>query len=62
MEHEAMRKRATAVLSAWNEQDVDRVVACYTEDCVYHDPTRAGPSRAARRCVDLLPRLRGCGR
>lgn len=42
MEPEAMRERATAVLSAWNEQDVDRVVACYTEDCIYRDPNTRG--------------------
>jgi len=51
MEKEAMRERAAAVLSAWNSHDVDRVVACYTEDVVYRDPnTRdAVEGRAALR-------------
>jgi ketosteroid isomerase-like protein len=42
MEKEAMRERAAAVLSAWNSHDVDRVVACYTEDCIYRDPNTRG--------------------
>jgi len=42
MEKEAMRERAAAVLSAWNSHDVDRVVACYTEDCNYRDPNTRG--------------------
>ena len=37
-----MRARAAAVLSAWNSHDVDRVVACYTEDCIYRDPNTRG--------------------
>lgn len=37
-------KRLTeAVLSAWNSQDVESVVSCYTEDCVYLDPNTRGP-------------------
>lgn len=42
MEKETMRERAAAVLSAWNSHDVDRVVACYTEDCIYRDPNTRG--------------------
>jgi ketosteroid isomerase-like protein len=42
MEKEAMRSRAAAVLSAWNRHDVEAVVACYTEDCVYLDPNTRG--------------------
>jgi ketosteroid isomerase-like protein len=30
-------------LAAWNSQNVDRVVACYTEDCIYRDPSTRGP-------------------
>ncbi|HZJ53024.1 MAG TPA: nuclear transport factor 2 family protein [Myxococcaceae bacterium] len=29
-------------LDAWNSQDVDRVVACYTEDVRYRDPNTRG--------------------
>jgi uncharacterized protein (TIGR02246 family) len=31
------------VLGAWNEQDVEAVVQCYTEDCTYLDPNTRGP-------------------
>ena len=31
------------VLSAWNRQDVDAVISCYTDDCVYQDPNTRGP-------------------
>ncbi len=34
---------ADAILAAWNEQDVERVLGCYTEDCVYLDPNTRGP-------------------
>ena len=30
------------ILSAWNEQDVEKVISCYTEDCVYLDPNTRG--------------------
>lgn len=30
-------------LSAWNSQDVDNLLACYTEDCIYLDPNTKGP-------------------
>lgn len=30
------------ILAAWNSQDVERTVACYTEDCVYIDPNTRG--------------------
>lgn len=34
---------ADNILSAWNEQDVEKTLACYTEDCVYVDPNTRGP-------------------
>jgi ketosteroid isomerase-like protein len=33
---------AEQVLSAWNEQDVEKVAACYTTDCIYRDPNTRG--------------------
>jgi ketosteroid isomerase-like protein len=45
------------VLAAWNRQDVEGVVACYTEDCVYLDPNTRGPvegSEALRRYLTKL--------
>lgn len=29
-------------LDAWNSQDVERVLACYTEDVLYRDPNTRG--------------------
>jgi ketosteroid isomerase-like protein len=29
-------------LAAWNEQDVEKTVNCYTEDCLYLDPNTRG--------------------
>ncbi len=34
---------AETVLGAWNEQDVEGVVSCYTPDCIYLDPNTHGP-------------------
>ena len=45
------------VLSAWNVQDVDEVLSCYTEDCVYLDPNTRGPvlgHEALRRYLGKL--------
>jgi uncharacterized protein (TIGR02246 family) len=46
-----------AILAAWNEQDVEKVVDCYTEDCVYLDPNTRGPvvgREALRRYLTKL--------
>ena len=43
MEREEALKLTDGFLSAWNSQDVDGVLACYTEDCVYQDPNTRGP-------------------
>jgi len=34
-------------LAAWNTQDVERVVACYTDDVIYRDPSTRGEVRGA---------------
>ncbi len=57
MEQEAMRERAVAVLSAWNAHDVDRVVACYTEDCIYRDPNTRGAVAGREALRRYLTRL-----
>ena len=36
-------KLSESILAAWNTQDVDKVLSCYTEDCVYLDPNTRGP-------------------
>ncbi len=43
MEREEILRLAEAFLAAWNAQDVDRVLSCYTEDCIYQDPNTRGP-------------------
>jgi ketosteroid isomerase-like protein len=45
------------VLSAWNEQDVEGVVACYTEDCVYLDPNTRGPVEGREALRRYLAKL-----
>src|SRR5262247_3024630 len=57
MEKEAMRERAAAVLLAWNSHDVERVVACYTEDCVYSDPNTRGAVKGHEALRRYLTRL-----
>ena len=43
MERQEIRKLTETVLTAWNSQDVNKVLSCYTEDCVYQDPNTRGP-------------------
>ena len=43
MERQGLLNLAETFLSAWNAQDVERVLSCYTEDCVYQDPNTRGP-------------------
>jgi len=46
-------------LSAWNEQDVEKTLACYTEDCVYVDPNTRGPVVGHEALRRYLTRLFG---
>ena len=57
MERQEVLQLAESFLSAWNSQDVDRVLSCYTEDCVYQDPNTRGPvvgHDALRRYLERL--------
>lgn len=48
---------AERFLSAWNDQDVEAVVACYTPDAAYRDPNTRGEVRgrdALRRYLTKL--------
>ena len=45
------------VLDAWNSQDVERVVGCYTEDLVYRDPNTRGEVRGADNMKRYLKKL-----
>jgi ketosteroid isomerase-like protein len=42
MDEARLDRLTTAFLDAWNAQDVERVVACYTEDVRYRDPNTRG--------------------
>jgi ketosteroid isomerase-like protein len=43
MDRDEVLKLSEKVLGAWNEQDVEAVVDCYTPDCTYWDPNTRGP-------------------
>ncbi len=59
MNAEKIIRLTEAVLLAWNEQDVEKVVACYTEDCVYLDPNTRGPVVGRDALRRYLTRLFG---
>lgn len=42
MDASALERTVDRVLDAWNSQDVERVVACYTEGLRYRDPNTRG--------------------
>lgn len=48
---------AERVLSAWNNQDVESVLSCYTEDCIYQDPNTQGPVKGRESFGKYLSKL-----
>lgn len=46
-------------IEAWNRQDVEEVVACYTDDVVYVDPNTRGPVEGADAMRRYLTKLFG---
>ena len=42
MDKQVLEHLITGFLDAWNSQDVERVVACYTHDVRYRDPNTRG--------------------
>ncbi|MEW5736425.1 MAG: nuclear transport factor 2 family protein [Thermodesulfobacteriota bacterium] len=42
MDAKEMMELVEKFLEAWNSQDVETVLNCYTEDCVYRDPNTRG--------------------
>lgn len=42
MDERKMQELTDEFLAAWNEQNVERVLACYTEDVAYRDPNTRG--------------------
>ena len=57
MEKEQVYEFAEKFLSAWNSQNVDSVIACYTEDCIYLDPNTDGPVKGHNALRKYLTRL-----
>jgi ketosteroid isomerase-like protein len=45
------------LIEAWNAQDVEAVVSCYTEDLVYRDPNTRGPVEGAEAMRRYLTKL-----
>ena len=57
MDRESMLKLAEEFLGAWNTQEVDRVLVCYTPDLEYRDPNTRGAvhgTDAMRRYLSKL--------
>jgi ketosteroid isomerase-like protein len=50
---------AERFLGAWNSQDVERVVACYSADVVYRDPNTRGAVEGADALRHYLRKLFG---
>jgi ketosteroid isomerase-like protein len=45
------------LIGAWNAQDVEAVVRCYTDDAVYSDPNTRGPVEGADAMRRYLTKL-----
>jgi len=57
MDEKKMHELAEAILDAWNSQDVESVLACYTDNVRYVDPNTHGPvegTDAMRRYLTKL--------
>ncbi|MBM4387746.1 MAG: nuclear transport factor 2 family protein [Deltaproteobacteria bacterium] len=48
---------ASRFIDAWNSQDVERVVACYTDDIVYRDPNTRGDVKGGEAMRHYLHKL-----
>ena len=59
MDRDELLRLTTATLDAWNRQDVEGVLARYTEDCVYLDPNTRGPVVGRDALRRYLTRLFG---
>jgi ketosteroid isomerase-like protein len=57
MDLEALESISAPLIAAWNDQDVDRVVACYTDDLVYVDPNTRGAVEGADALGRYLTKL-----
>ena len=59
MDRQKMLALAEKLLEAWNTQEVDRVLACYTTDLEYRDPNTRGEVRGAAAMRRYLSKLFG---
>ena len=57
MDRQQMLRIAEEFLTAWNSQEVDRVLSCYTADLQYSDPNTHGPVRGADAMRRYLTKL-----
>jgi len=57
MDRDKMLALAEEFLGAWNTQDVERVVACYTADLEYRDPNTRGAVPGADAMRRYLSKL-----
>ena len=57
MDREEAMTLIETILTAWNSQDVDKVVSCYTADCVYRDPNTRGAVEGHEALRRYLTRL-----
>jgi ketosteroid isomerase-like protein len=59
MDRQTMLALAEEFLGAWNTQEVDRVLACYTTDLEYRDPNTRGAVRGTDAMRRYLSKLFG---
>ena len=59
MDKKELIKMSESVLGAWNLQDVDKTVACYTPDLQYCDPNTRGVVNGADAMRRYLRKLFG---
>jgi len=57
MDREEAIRMAEKFLSAWNTQNVEKVISCYTEGCIYQDPNAHGPVQGHEALRKHLSRL-----
>lgn len=57
MDREKMLELAGRFLDAWNTQNVERVLSCYTEDAEYRDPNTRGVVRGEESLRRYLTKL-----
>lgn len=57
MEPKQLKAISGPLIDAWNEQDPEKVVGCYTDDLFYSDPNTRGPVEGADAFRRYLTKL-----